>query len=146
MRRKIDNRSVILIILIASFTLLSYVFDQLVIRNEDKLRTQDIKYQNLFTERKCLESLSTQIMNYSYDIFMQSTDKLENLDIGTTSKYIGGMKQEKLDEAEDADIIFSTYSMSSEAFNLFLNQPYGLESLLVSGRLKSEKFDGLLKN
>ena len=51
MRRKIDNRSVILIILIASFTLLSYVFDQLVIRNEDKLRTQDIRYQNLFTER-----------------------------------------------------------------------------------------------
>ena len=36
-------------------------------------------------------------------------------------------------------------SMSSEAFNLFLNQPYGLESLLVSGRLKSEKFDGMTK-
>ena len=35
--------------------------------------------------------------------------------------------------------------MSSEAFNLFLNQPYGLESLLVSGRLKSEKFDGMTK-
>ena len=59
MRRKIDNRSVILIILIATFTLLSYVFDQLVIRNEDKLRTKDIKYQNLYTERKSLESLST---------------------------------------------------------------------------------------
>ena len=81
MRRKIDNRSVILIILIATFTLLSYVFDQLVIRNEDKLRTQDIKYQNLFTERKSLESLSTQIMNYSNDIYMQSTDTLENRNI-----------------------------------------------------------------
>ena len=81
MRRKIDNRSVILIFLIASFTLFSYVFDQLVIRNEDKLRTQDIKYQNLFTERKSLESLSTQIMNYSSDIYMQSTDKLENRNI-----------------------------------------------------------------
>ena len=81
MRRKIDNRSVILIILIATFTLLSYVFDQLVIRNEDKLRTQDIKYQNLYTERKSLESLSTQILNYSTDIYMQSTDRLENRNI-----------------------------------------------------------------
>lgn len=81
MRRKIDNRSVILIILIATFTLLSYVFDQLVIRNEDKLRTKDIKYQNLYTERKSLESLSTQILNYSTDIYMQSTDRLENRNI-----------------------------------------------------------------
>ena len=81
MRRKIDNRSVILIILIASFTLLSYVFDQLVIRNEDKLRTQDIKYENLFTERRSLESLSAQILNYSTDIYMQSTDTLETRNI-----------------------------------------------------------------
>ena len=36
-------------------------------------------------------------------------------------------------------------SMSSEAFNLFLSQPYGLESLFVSGRLKSEKEDGMRK-
>ena len=36
-------------------------------------------------------------------------------------------------------------SMSSEAFNLLLSQPYGLESLFVSGRLKSEKLDGMSK-
>ena len=36
-------------------------------------------------------------------------------------------------------------SMSSEAFNLLLSQPYGLESLFVSGRLKSEKEDGMRK-
>ena len=36
-------------------------------------------------------------------------------------------------------------SMSSEAFNLLLNQPYGLESLFVSGRLKTEKVDGMSK-
>ena len=36
-------------------------------------------------------------------------------------------------------------SMSSEAFNLLLNQPYGLESLFVSGRLKSEKIEGMSK-
>ncbi len=36
-------------------------------------------------------------------------------------------------------------SMSSEAFNLFLLQPFGLESLLVSGRLKCENNMGMRK-
>lgn len=36
----------------------------------------------------------------------------------TTSKYIGGMKEKKLDEAESADIIFSTYQMSSEGLDI----------------------------
>jgi superfamily II DNA or RNA helicase len=45
----------------------------------------------------------------------------QNLDqhnITTTSFYIGGMKQSKLDEATKAQCIFSTYSMTSEAFDL----------------------------
>ena len=45
-------------------------------------------------------------------------NKVNELDIGTSDKYIGGMKQEKLDIAEKADIIFSTYSMSSEALDI----------------------------
>ena len=36
-------------------------------------------------------------------------------------------------------------SMSSEAFNLFLLQPFGLESLLVSGRLKCKNNLGMRK-
>ena len=36
-------------------------------------------------------------------------------------------------------------SMSAEAFNLFLLQPFGLESLLVSGRLKSKDNMGMKK-
>ena len=36
----------------------------------------------------------------------------------TTSKYIGGMKEKKLDEAEEAEIIFSTYQMSSEGLDI----------------------------
>ena len=35
--------------------------------------------------------------------------------------------------------------MSSQQFNLLLQQPYGVESLLVSGRLKCENKDGLKK-
>ena len=36
----------------------------------------------------------------------------------TTSKYIGGMKKDALKEAEDAEIIFSTYEMSSEGLDI----------------------------
>ena len=45
-------------------------------------------------------------------------DKVGKLNIGSVSKYVGGMKQAKLDIAEEADIIFSTYSMSSEALDI----------------------------
>lgn len=44
--------------------------------------------------------------------------KVDELDIGTTSQYVGGLKQKILDEAEEANIIFSTYSMSSEALDI----------------------------
>ena len=36
----------------------------------------------------------------------------------STSKYIGGMKESKLEKAEEADIIFSTYQMSSEGLDI----------------------------
>ena len=36
-------------------------------------------------------------------------------------------------------------SMSSEQFNLLLNQSFGIETLLVSGRLKTIDKDGLKK-
>lgn len=48
--------------------------------------------------------------------FLQN--KINELNIGTTSQYVGGLKQKTLDEAEDANIIFSTYSMSSEALDI----------------------------
>ena len=36
----------------------------------------------------------------------------------TTSLYIGGMTEKKLKEAEDAELIFSTYQMSSEGLDI----------------------------
>jgi len=36
----------------------------------------------------------------------------------TTSSYIGGMKEAELEKAEEADIIFSTYQMSSEGLDI----------------------------
>ena len=45
-------------------------------------------------------------------------DMLDNLEITTTSFYIGGMKQNKLDESEKAQVIFGTFSMASEALDI----------------------------
>ncbi len=54
--------------------------------------------------------------------------------------YIVNFFQVKETSYEKFDI-----SMSSEAFNLFLLQPFGLESLLVSGRLKCKNNIGMRK-
>ena len=63
-------------------------------------------------DRKILV-LSERIVHLEY-----LKEKIDELNIGSTSFYIGGMKQKKLDESEKADVIFSTYSMSSEALDI----------------------------
>tara|TARA_B100001123_G_C15277073_1_gene1012572 strand:- start:156 stop:1052 length:897 start_codon:yes stop_codon:yes gene_type:complete len=66
MRRSLKNKfSIILIITIAIFTLLSYFFDQLVIRNEDNLRNSQIKFENLNTTIVNLNSISLQLVSAS---------------------------------------------------------------------------------
>lgn len=45
-------------------------------------------------------------------------DNLDNLELTTTSFYIGGMKQSKLDESEKANVIFGTFSMACEALDI----------------------------
>jgi CHASE3 domain sensor protein len=67
MRRLINNKiSIMLIIIIAIFTIFSYLFDQLVIREEDNYRTTQIKFENLNTKLSTLNSISTQLTN-AYD-------------------------------------------------------------------------------
>lgn len=70
--------------------------------------------------KKCREDINRKILVLSdrLDHLDYLIGEVDKLDIGTTGKYIGGMKQSKLDESEDADIIFSTYSMSSEALDI----------------------------
>ncbi len=64
MRRKLINtKSLIYISLIAVFTLVSYVSDQGVIRQEDNLRKSDIKIDNLTTGIYTVDSISYQIIS-----------------------------------------------------------------------------------
>ena len=64
MRRKLINtKSLIYISLIAVFTLVSYVSDQGVIRQEDNLRKSDIKIDNLTTSIYTVDSISNQLLS-----------------------------------------------------------------------------------
>ena len=67
MRRRLSNKiSIILIIVVGVFTILSYLFDQLVIREEDNYRITQIKFENLNTKITKLNSISTQLTT-AYD-------------------------------------------------------------------------------
>ena len=64
MRRKFFNaKSIIYIILIAIFTLTSYISDQGVIRQEDNLRKSDIKIDNLTTQIYDVKAMSNQFLS-----------------------------------------------------------------------------------
>ena len=67
MRRRLSNKiSITLIIVVGIFTILSYLFDQLVIREEDNYRITQIKFENLNTKITKLNSISTQLTT-AYD-------------------------------------------------------------------------------
>ena len=64
MRRKFVNfKSLIYIILIAVFTLLSYMSDQGIIRQEDNLRRSDIEVNNLTTKSVELNTINQQLLS-----------------------------------------------------------------------------------
>ena len=69
MRRQLkSNKSMFLIVIIAIFTLSSYFFDQMAIRQEDNLRNSQIKLENLNVEIDNLYSISNQLTSISESI------------------------------------------------------------------------------
>lgn len=77
MRRAIKNKiSITLIIIIGIFTIFSYIFDQLVIREEDNYRITQIKFENINTKLSKLNSISTQL-TAAYDISIRLTLNLK---------------------------------------------------------------------
>ena len=73
-RGKLNKFSYLLIIISALFTVIAYVSDQLVIRYENNLRLNNFNYQNLNTEIKNIESVSSTLN----DLEMQSYSILIN--------------------------------------------------------------------
>ena len=64
MRRKMkSNISFFLVFMVASFTLLSYIFDQLAIGQEDRLRMKIINQSNLDAKINHIDSTYNQILD-----------------------------------------------------------------------------------
>ncbi|MDC3004756.1 hypothetical protein OAY95_02400 [Candidatus Pelagibacter sp.] len=77
MRRRLNNKiSIMLIIIVGIFTIFSYLFDQLVIREEDNYRITQIKFENLNTKITKLNSISTQLTT-AYDSSILQTINLK---------------------------------------------------------------------
>ena len=64
-RGRLNKKSIILIFIVAIFTIFSYGFDQLVIRTEDKLRNLKINFQNVENNLSKYETLSDSLLNIS---------------------------------------------------------------------------------
>ena len=73
-RGKINNKSLILIFIVALFTILSYASDQYVIRYEDKFRDLNIEYNNLSTKIIRYESITLSLD----DIGIGADNTIEN--------------------------------------------------------------------
>jgi hypothetical protein len=73
-RGQINNKSLILIFIVALFTILSYASDQYVIRHEDKFRDLNIDYNNLRTKITSYTSISQSLE----DIGIETDNTIEN--------------------------------------------------------------------
>ena len=73
-RGKLSNKSLIFIILTATFTLLSYASDQMVIRSEDKLRNAKILLENKKNRNTQYETISVKFdaITTNVDLKLQS--------------------------------------------------------------------------
>lgn len=73
-RGKLSNKSLIFIILTATFTLLSYASDQMVIRSEDKLRNAKILLENKKNRNTQYETMSVKFdaITTNVDLKLQS--------------------------------------------------------------------------
>lgn len=132
MRRKLNSNSIILILVIAIFTLLSYSFDQLVIRNEDKLRNLQIKLDNLNTEIETYNSVDNQLISLSDYVLVEYSNFrrlnkywLKSILINTDhekSNLLSEKNIQKFSENLNLELIYQRYSEHLYDILLFNNE------------------------
>ena len=66
-RGKLGRKSIILIIVVAFFTIMSFLFDQMVIRTEDNLRITNIDLKNVENQRTKYEIISKALSSFGLD-------------------------------------------------------------------------------
>ena len=124
MRRKFVNfKSLIYIVLIAVFTLLSYMSDQGVIRQEDNLRKSDIKIDNFATKSVELNTINEQLLSLQTYIIDNLTEFHRNQHFWIKSLILTSQNS-KLADKKMIDTL-NDYDYSIEMLkNRFINHYY----------------------
>ena len=126
MRRGVRNKiSILLIVIIGIFTIFSYIFDQLVIREEDNHRITQIKFENINTKLSKLTSISSQLVT-AYDTSVRVTIGLKRYkNYWLKSILLITDYDELTSELKDTEII-----------NTFNDDPKYLEDLVKSRNIE----------
>lgn len=124
MRRKFVNfKSLIYIVLIAVFTLLSYMSDQGIIRQEDNLRKSDIKIDNFATKSVELNTINEQLLSLQTYIIDNLTEFHRNQHFWIKSLILTSQNS-KLADKKMIDTL-NDYDYSIEMLkNRFINHYY----------------------
>ena len=141
-RGQISNINFFLIIVIAIFTLISYFTDQLVIRNEDKLRALNIKYNNTKTQISRLSSTAEGISS----ILMRAETILKNQLI-KRHIWIKGLIliEDNFDLIEDnKDVKLSKKENLSYKRNLKINIVENFRDTVISTNSIRDEFQALM--
>lgn len=99
------------------------LYDGTINRSKTINKLVEIDQRNQFIVDQIEELLSEEerkiiVLSDRIEHLTELKNKLDKLNLTTTSFYIGGMKQSKLDESEKAQVIFATFSMASEALDI----------------------------
>jgi len=81
-------------------------------------RRSDFIMKVLSDLRKENEQKQIMILAHNRSLLTYFYEYITHHNIGTTGYYVGGMKQEKLQETETKDIVLATYAMAAEALDI----------------------------
>jgi len=80
-RGKLSNLSIKLVVLIAFFTLTSFVFDQLVVQTENKIRDVDFEYERSFNEYLRTKSVLFNVNDLVYRTRVKNENYIDRAEI-----------------------------------------------------------------
>ena len=118
-RGKLNNISIKLVVLIAFFTLTSFVFDQLVIQTENKIRDVDFEYERNFNEYLRTKSVLFNVNDLVYRTRVKEEKFIDRAEI--LEKAIYNIKFNKVYFEENFNDIFES-DLNQNLQTIFINR------------------------
>ena len=118
-RGKLNNISIKLVVLIAFFTLTSFVFDQLVIQTENKIRDVDFEYERNFNEYLRTKSVLFNVNDLVYRTRVKGENIIDRAEI--LEKAIYNIKFNKVYFENNFNDIFDS-DLNQNLQTIFINR------------------------